>query len=354
MRRLGADLVSDDWMGFGSKVTVAGDILIVGKDKEKYQRVEIPKPVPPPAKWDGLIGEYGPNHNVLFILEKDGVLHALIEWVFLYPLEEVSENIYKFPDFGLYHGDRLEFRRNKAGAVVAVDAASVLFKRRPLPRAGETFQIPPTRPLAELLKAANAAKPTEEKSPLLRKAQLVDLTALDKSIKLDIRYASTNNFLGSPFYGAAKAFMQKPAAEALVRAHKKLEKQGYGLLIHDAYRPWFVTKTFWDATPTQFHHFVANPQQGSRHNRGCAVDLTLYDRKTGKAVAMVGGYDEFSDRSYPDYIGGTSLERWHRDLLRDTMESEGFNVYEAEWWHFDYRDWTHYPILNLAFEDVTQ
>jgi D-alanyl-D-alanine dipeptidase len=146
--------------------------------------------------------------------------------------------------------------------------------------------------------------------------------------------------------------MQKPAAEALVRAHRKLEKQGYGLLIHDAYRPWFVTKTFWDATPQQFHHFVADPQQGSRHNRGCAVDLTLYDRATGKAVAMVGGYDEFSDRSYPDYIGGTSQERWHRDLLRRTMESEGFNVYEAEWWHFDYRDWQHYPINNVPFEDL--
>jgi CubicO group peptidase (beta-lactamase class C family)/D-alanyl-D-alanine dipeptidase len=352
LRRLGDDLVSDDWMGYGSKVAIAGDALIVGKDKAKYQRVETPKPAPPPAKWAGLIGEYGPNHNVLFILEKDGVLHALIEWVFLYPLEEVSDSVYKFPDFGLYHGDRLVFQRNKAGEVVAADAASVLFKRRPLPRLGETFQIPPTRPLVELLKAAKAARPPEEKSPLLRKPELVELTALDKSIKLDIRYAGTNNFLGSPFYGAARAFMQKPAAEALVRAHKKLEKHGFGLLIHDAYRPWFVTKTFWDATPAQFHHFVADPQQGSRHNRGCAVDLTLYDRKTGKAVAMVGGYDEFSDRSYPDYIGGTSLERWHRDLLRDTMESEGFNVYEAEWWHFDYRDWRHYPILNLAFEEM--
>jgi len=352
LRKLGNDLVSDDWMGFGSKVTIDGSDLIVGKDKEKYRRVASAQPPPSPAKWDSLIGEYGPNHNVLFILEKDGVLHALIEWVFLYPLEEVSENVYKFPDYGLYHGDRLVFKRDKAGQAVAVDAASVLFKRRPLPRAGETFQIPPTRPLAELLKAAKAAQPPEERDPLLRKADLVELTALDKTIKLDIRYASTNNFLGLPFYATAKAFMQKPAAEALVRAHKKLEKQGYGLLIHDAYRPWFVTKTFWDATPDQFHHFVADPLKGSRHNRGCAVDLTLYDLKTGKAVAMVGGYDEFSDRSYPDYIGGTSRQRWHRDLLRDTMESEGFDVYEAEWWHFDYRDWRHYPILNLSFEDL--
>jgi CubicO group peptidase (beta-lactamase class C family)/D-alanyl-D-alanine dipeptidase len=353
LRKLGNDLVSDDWMGFGSKITVEGSDLIVGKDKEKYRRVDTPLPPSCPAKWQSLIGEYGPNHNVLFILEKDGVLHALIEWVFLYPLAEVSDNVYKFPDYGLYHGDRLAFQRDKAGNAVAVDAASVLFKRRPLPRSGETFQIPPRRPLAELLKAAKAAQPPDEKNPLLRKADLVDLTTLDKTIKLDIRYASTNNFLGAPFYGAAKAFMQKPAAEALARAHKKLAKRGYGLLIHDAYRPWFVTRTFWDATPDQFHHFVADPRKGSRHNRGCAVDLTLYDLQTGKPVAMVGGYDEFSDRSYPDYIGGTSQQRWHRDLLRHTMESEGFDVYEAEWWHFDYRDWRHYPILNLSFEDLS-
>src|SRR5581483_105026 len=105
--------------------------------------------------------------------------------------------------------------------------------------------------------------------------------------------------LGTPLYTSAKAFLQKPAAEALVRAHKKLGDKGYGLLIHDAYRPWFVTKIFYDAVPEKYRLFVADPFVGSRHNRGCAVDLTLYDRKTGAAVEMVGGYDEFSDRSYP-------------------------------------------------------
>src|SRR5262249_39688042 len=148
------------------------------------------------------------------------------------------------------------------------------------------------------------------------------------------------------------AFMQRPAAMALVRAHQKLEKSGYGLLIHDGYRPWFVTKMFWDATPEKFHLFVADPEQGSRHNRGCAVDLTLYDRKTGKVVVMTGGYDEMSDRSWPDYPGGTSRQRWQRDLLRRAMEAEGFSVYEAEWWHFDYKDWKKYPILNVAFEKL--
>jgi D-alanyl-D-alanine dipeptidase len=136
--------------------------------------------------------------------------------------------------------------------------------------------------------------------------------------------------------------------------HKKLAAQGYGLLVFDGYRPWSVTKMFWDATPSKFHLFVADPSKGSRHNRGCAVDLTLYDLKTGKPVEMPGGYDEFSDRSYPDYLGGTSRQRYYRDLLRHAMEEEGFTVYEAEWWHFDYKDWKKYPIGNLTFEQLAE
>jgi serine beta-lactamase-like protein LACTB len=109
---------------------------------------------------------------------------------------------------------------------------------------------------------------------------------------------------------------------------------------------------FWDATPENLRVFVADPSQGSRHNRGCAVDLTLYECKTGKPVEMVGGYDEMSDRSYADYLGGTSLQRYHRDLLRRAMQEEGFTVYEAEWWHFDYKDWRKYGINNLTFEEI--
>ncbi len=183
-----------------------------------------------------------------------------------------------------------------------------------------------------------------------RQPDLVELVHLDPTIKLDIRYAGTNNFMSTPFYTQARAFLQRPAAEALVRAHRKLKALGYGLLIHDAYRPWFVTKMFWDGTPTDKHEFVADPSQGSRHNRGCAVDLTLYDLATGKAIQMTGGYDEMSTRSYPDYLGGTSNQRWHRDLLRRIMEEEGFRVYDFEWWHFDYKDWAKYPILNKRFE----
>ena len=124
------------------------------------------------------------------------------------------------------------------------------------------------------------------------------------------------------------------------------------LLVHDAYRPWRVTKMFWDATPESGQIFVADPSKGSKHNRGCAVDLTLYELATGRPVKMVGGYDEFSPRSFPAYPGGTSLERWHRELLRRAMQAQGFTVYEFEWWHFDHRDWPKYSILNLPFDAI--
>ncbi|MEW6366380.1 MAG: M15 family metallopeptidase, partial [Acidobacteriota bacterium] len=140
--------------------------------------------------------------------------------------------------------------------------------------------------------------------------------------------------------------------EALARASAKLRQDGYGLLVYDGYRPWSVTKLFWGETPPEKRRFVADPKKGSRHNRGCSVDLTLYDINTGEAVTMPSGYDEFSERAYPGYQGGSGESRRLRDLLRSVMESEGFSVYEYEWWHFDYKDWAHYPVLNAQFYEI--
>jgi D-alanyl-D-alanine dipeptidase len=214
-----------------------------------------------------------------------------------------------------------------------------------------TFRITPLRPVAELEKEALAAQPPHKNGDF-RKPELVELVKLDPTIKLDIRYATTNNLLSTKMYSQARAFLQRPAAKALVRAGKALHAEGYGLLVHDAYRPWYVTKMFWDATPDDKKIFVANPAEGSRHNRGCAVDLTLYDLKTGAPVKMPSGYDEMSPRAYADYPGGTAEERERRAVLRRAMEKEGFTVYPQEWWHFDYKDWKKYPIMNVRFEDL--
>jgi D-alanyl-D-alanine dipeptidase len=206
--------------------------------------------------------------------------------------------------------------------------------------------------VAELLDEAKRLAPPAETGEF-RASDLVELTTLDPSIRLDVRYATTNNFLGSVFYAEARAFLQRPAAEALVRANRRLHKHGYGVLVFDGYRPWYVTKVFWEATPEPLRVFVADPAKGSRHNRGCAVDCTLYDLATGRPVEMVSTYDETTSRAYPDYPGGTALQRWHRRLLRDALEREGFTVFEAEWWHFDYKDWRKYRIGNATFEQLS-
>ena len=202
-----------------------------------------------------------------------------------------------------------------------------------------------------LLIAVAAQGPPVEPGPF-RAPELVELVRLDPTIKLDVRYATKNNFLGKPVYKEARAFLQRPAAEALMRANQSLRKQGYGLVIFDGYRPWAVTKAFWEATPADRKIFVADPARGSRHNRGSAVDLSLFDLKSGQLVKMPGEYDEMTERSHINYECATAEAKRFREMLRAAMEAEGFAVYEPEWWHYDYKDWKEYPILDIKFSKI--
>ncbi len=299
------------------------------------------KPAPAPARWMSLIGEYGPDNDKLYVLEKSGNLAIRTVPGTESALVEAGPTSFKTPD-----GEPVEF------TATSVRIGDAVYPRRPDPaEPGVQFRITPLRPIDELRRLATASRPPSEYGSF-SKPDLVELTRLDPGIHLDMRYASSNNFMGTPFYAQGRAFLQRPAALALVHVNRWLKPYGYGLLIHDAYRPWSVTKMFWEATPPDKRNFVADPALGSKHNRGCAVDLTLYELRTGAAVQMPGGYDEMSDRSYPAYPGGTSLQRWHRDLLRRAMEREGFAVFEYEWWHFDHKEWPNYGILNIPFEDL--
>lgn len=202
-----------------------------------------------------------------------------------------------------------------------------------------------------LLIASAHAQPKETGSHFLP-ADLVELTRLDTTIKLDIRYATVNNFMQRKMYTQARAFLQRPAAEALVHVNRKAREHGFGLLVFDGYRPWSVTKKFWDETPPKKRMYVANPRKGSKHNRGCAVDVSLYELSTGKEVSMTSEYDDFTQRAAAYFSGGTDDQRRLRDLLRSLMESEGFRVNSEEWWHFDYRDWRNYKVLDIPFEHL--
>jgi D-alanyl-D-alanine dipeptidase len=315
-----------------------------------------PKPADASERWKAFIGIYKDetSKTTLFVLENEGQLAYRIEDSTglasrTIQLTEGPLPGDAFEAAGSGTNIRVQFVRDASGKVNGFKLPP-LFHRVSIQETIAGSKDCPL-PVEQLTKAALAATPPPEPGPF-RKPDLVELAPLDSTIHLDIRYATKNDFLGTPVYTQARAFLQRPAAEALLRIQQKLKPLGYGLLIHDAYRPWYVTKIFWDATPPEGKIFVADPAQGSRHNRGCAVDLTLYDLATGKPIEMPGTYDEMSPRSFPDYPGGTSLQRWHRDLLRRAMESEGFTVYEAEWWHFDYKDWKEYPILNVPFEKL--
>lgn len=183
-------------------------------------------------------------------------------------------------------------------------------------------------------------------------AILVDLKVLDGTLKLDIRYATAQNFLGRPVYSEARAFLRPEPARALVAAQAALAANGYGLIVFDAYRPLSVTRLFWNELPPEKRRFVANPARGSNHNRGCAVDVSLYDRASGREVAMPSAYDEMSARASPDYTGGPEETRRNRDLLRSTLEASGFRVNRGEWWHFDHGECARYEVLDLTFAEV--
>ena len=304
-------------------------------------------PAPPPARWLGLLGEYGDGAAWRIVAEQEGRLRLVDSALRVTPLTERAES-----DFVTDSGALpVRFTRDASGRATEMVLGDARLARNDIePRPGTNqLRVTPVKPVESLRAEALAASPPAEAGPFVPN-DLVELVRLDPSIELEIRYATTNNFLGTRFYDEPRAFLQRPAAEAVVRAHRALRQQGYGLLIHDAYRPWYVTKMFWDATPIDRRWLVADPAQGSRHNRGAAVDLTLYDLATGRPVEMPSTYDESTDRAYADYPGGTTRQRWHRALLRRAMEAEGFRANVTEWWHFDHSTWRSYAITNVPFD----
>jgi len=306
-------------------------------------------PAPPPARWLGLLGEYGQGAAWRIVAEHDGKLRLVDTTLHVTPLTERAESEF-VADSG---GEQVRFTRDATGRATELRLGASTLPRNDIePRAGSNqLRVTPVRSVDSLRTEALAASPPAEPGPFAPD-ELVELVKLDPGIKLEIRYATTNNFLGTRFYDEPRAFLQRPAAEAVVRAHRALRQYGYGILVHDAYRPWYVTKMFWDAVPLDTRWLVADPAQGSRHNRGAAVDLTLYQLATGQPVEMPSTYDESTDRAFADYPGGTSRQRWHRALLRRAMEAESFRINVNEWWHFDHSTWQSYAITNVPFDRI--
>ena len=180
--------------------------------------------------------------------------------------------------------------------------------------------------------------------------KMVNLEKFIPRIKLDIKYATKDNFSGMKVYDKPMAFLRLPAAYALKKVEEELNKKGLGLKIYDAYRPYSVTVLFYDKIKDT--DYVASPWQGSRHNRGCAVDLTIINLKTGKELEMPTKIDDFSLKAHPDYQDIPDTVKNNRALLYNVMKKNGFTRFPTEWWHFDFSGWANYFLMDLKFEEL--
>lgn len=179
---------------------------------------------------------------------------------------------------------------------------------------------------------------------------LVDLEKFIPGIKIDVRYATKNNFTGKVLYQSARTFMRLPAAKALVKIQNELKGKGLALKIYDAYRPYAITEILWENVKDD--RYAADPKKGSRHNRGCAVDLTLINLKTGEELEMPTPYDDFTIRAHHAFMDLPENILSNRKTLKTLMEKYGFESITSEWWHYDFKGWKNFELLDIPFEEL--
>ena len=200
----------------------------------------------------------------------------------------------------------------------------------------------------EIISSTEAYEHTVAENPA---KQMLDIAREIPGITLDIRYATTNNFTGVVMYPEARAFARKPVLEALKSVQAELNAMGLGLKIFDAYRPYATTLKFYEVYPDT--NYVAAPWKGSRHNRGCAIDLTIIDLQSGAELEMPTPYDDFTEKAWHNYTELSEEALKNRALLRDVMTRHGFEILDSEWWHYDYQGWKAYELMDLSFEELS-
>lgn len=309
------------------------------------------KPAPCPERWVGLLGKYGlasADTADFLVLENEGKLQLLGNKRLT--LAEAGRDSFMAVISGRLTG--VVFSRDTLDGGIICRIGDRCFQRKFYP--GERAQPPrPTLPLPldSLWAEARKASPPREKGKFA-KPDLADVREYDPEIRLALAYASPQNSYGFALYDREVALLQRPAARALARANASLKPLGFALQLSDAYRPWYVTKFLHLSANPQMRKFVASPNAGSHHNRGTAVDVTLYDLAAGREadVGHLGG--ELSERAHSFFPGGTSLQRWHRLVLRTALERQGFRGLSKEWWHFRHISGNRYGILNIPISKV--
>ena len=182
--------------------------------------------------------------------------------------------------------------------------------------------------------------------------EMVELKQLVSNIKYDLAYARKSNFTKHRLYPKKlkSTYLRKEPALALSKIAVELAEKGLGIVVWDAYRPYAVTERFWKLIHDE--RYVANPIKGSGHNKGIAIDLTLYELSSGRLIDMPTGFDDFSETAHHGYQQISEIELKNRELLKDVMEKNGFIKFETEWWHYSWPSPSKYDVLNIPFSKL--
>ncbi len=315
-----------------------------------------PKDCPKDLKY--ILGMYYGNGEMFLLRENNGEVELVYrfgqnDYTFagsnVYPLYKEHFDSYTINESGpLNHLDAaVRIERSREGYGVSCSVGGNRYSRRFFAgENGRPFRFAPASGWQALKTAADAAVMPAQLGAG-QQAQLVDLAQAVPGLKFDLRYAQADNCFGQALTDDQRAFLDADAAQALAQAQQYLKPYGYGILVWEAYRPWSVSKLAYDALPADKKSMLPAPEVGFSHNTGCSIDVSLYLLATGENAGMISGFDEPSVRQYASFAGGTTLERYRRDLLRRAMQMAGFTASETEWWHFDYGDIKGFAHLNV-------
>lgn len=305
-----------------------------------------------------ILGMYYGNGEMFLLRENNGEVELVYrfgqnDYTFagsnVYPLYKEHFDSYTINESGpLNHLDAaVRIERSREGYGVSCSVGGNRYSRRFFAgENGRPFRFASASDWQALKTAADAAVMPAQLGTG-QQAQLVDLAQAVPGLKFDLRYAQADNCFGQALTDDQRAFLDADAAQALAQAQQYLKPYGYGILVWEAYRPWSVSKLAYDALPADKKSMLPAPEVGFSHNTGRSIDVSLYLLATGENASMISGFDEPSVRQYASFAGGTTLERYRRDLLRSAMQMAGFTASETEWWHFDYGDIKGFAHLNV-------
>ena len=316
-----------------------------------------------PKDVNSLLGLYYGNSSVFLLREEKGILQIVyrtdpedsdFRFANIFPLKKVHFDSYSMNEEGplLSAETAVHFVRDSDGNGIVCKIGGKRFARDFFPGEGsKVMRIEGNTDYQSLKDAAyRAAMPAKLQQG--QPGRLVRIRSAVPNVKFDLRYADSNNIFGVSLFEATEAFAEVETVSALEKAAEKLAARGYGLLVWEGYRPWYVSKLAFDLLPKDKKAMLPVPEKGEDRNTGRTVDVSLYDLKTGEAVNMISDFDEVSVRQYPGFTGGTERQRNLRDMLAAVMKDCGFTQGKEEWWHFTLGDTVGWQHLNIPYGQI--